>query len=365
MKKLSSFLIATLITMSAYAAQREISHYTCSMHPSVRIEPEHYTNDTVCPICAMPLMPVYLNAEQDSADDIAADVSLSKRQRDLVGVSSLPVFLQDVFKEIRAVGTVAYDPKLRSAQEEYLQAKAANDEASASSLDEVKARANALLEAAKNKLLILGFNDSLITELEQSNKADDSLVYPLESMWVYADVYEYESSWPLEGDEVDIYSIADPHTKLKGTIKAVDPILKGKTRSIGLKIQVDNSQSLLKPKMYVDVYLKSALGLVASIPKAAVIDTGRRKVAYVELFPGKYEMRQVELGPLVYAEHQGLKSPVYPVMSGVDVGEHVVTNGTFLIDSQSQIGAAASAYGGSLVDEEMDDDMEMKGSRSH
>lgn len=365
MKKIFAFVTALTLTFSAYAAEREISHYTCSMHPSVRIEPEHYTKDTVCPICAMPLMPVYANADDDAADDIAADVSLNKRQRELVGVSSVPVFLQDVFKEIRTVGTVAYDPKLRSSQEEYLQAKAANEDAKKSSLDEVKDRAETLLEASRNKLLILGFNQELIKKLEINTKADDSLVYPMSTMWVYADVYEYESSWPMEGDEVDVYSVADPQTKLKGVIKALEPILKDKTRSVGLKIHVENTGKLLKPKMYVDVYLKSVLGSVAAIPKSAVIDTGLRKVAYVELFPGKYEMRQVELGPLAYAEHEGIKSPVYPVVSGVEIGEHVVSNGAFLIDSQSQIGAAASAYGGSLVDEDMEAEMEMKGSHGH
>lgn len=91
-----------------------------------------------------------------------------------------------------------------------------------------------------------------------------------------------------------------------------------------------------------------------AIPKSAVLETGRRQIVWVDEGEGRYEARTITLGPAATAEIDGEEEPYFPVLSGLEEGERVVTRGNFLIDSQSQLtGSAASAeYGGALGDGE-------------
>ncbi len=75
------------------------------------------------------------------------------------------------------------------------------------------------------------------------------------------------------------------------------------------------------------------------VPETAVVDTGLRRVVFVETAPGSYLPRQVELG--VRAEGR------IQVTSGLAAGERVVVSGTFLLDSETQIGSAGHAGHGS------------------
>jgi Cu(I)/Ag(I) efflux system membrane fusion protein len=71
---------------------------------------------------------------------------------------------------------------------------------------------------------------------------------------------------------------------------------------------------------------------VLSVPETAVIDTGLRKVVYVEASSGLFEGREVTLGPRAGAN--------YPVLAGLKAGERVAAAGAFLIDAESRIEVA-------------------------
>jgi Cu(I)/Ag(I) efflux system membrane fusion protein len=80
-------------------------------------------------------------------------------------------------------------------------------------------------------------------------------------------------------------------------------------------------------------------GAVLAVPESAVIDTGARKVVYLEREPGVFDALAVELGPLT----QGY----YPVLSGLVAGDRVVTSGAFLVDAELRLNpAAAGSYFG-------------------
>jgi len=101
----------------------EISHYTCGMHPSVRVSVENYKKgDTKCPICFMPLTPVQLGGMQMGGLDtnVISKVEIKAKELQLAGVKMEPVIKRVLFKEIRAVGRVAYDPQLAIAQDEFI-----------------------------------------------------------------------------------------------------------------------------------------------------------------------------------------------------------------------------------------------------
>ncbi|HOO78694.1 MAG TPA: efflux RND transporter periplasmic adaptor subunit [bacterium] len=332
---------------AAAETETDILYYTCGMHPSVHITPEAYAaGQTQCPICSMDLIPV--TKPRSEGRPMEGMVMVSPREKALAGIATAPVEMLDLFKEIRTAGKVAYDADLRSAQQEYLEARRAYDRALESQFPEAQTRALAVVEAARFKLKLAGVDEPWIAEIETAGKADDSLVLPGEAMWVYADFYEYESSWPRPGDTVEIIAPADPALVLTGEIKAVEPIVRNDTRTIRVKIQTRNSDGILKPNMYVDVYLWSEMGPALALPQDAVLDTGTRKLIYVEEGENGYVPREVVTGPAATAVVDGEKTAVYPLVRGAAEGERVVTEGNFLIDSQSRLGATASAYSGAL-----------------
>jgi hypothetical protein len=93
---------------------------------------------------------------------------------------------------------------------------------------------------------------------------------------------------------------------------------------------------------------------VLSVPKSAVIDTGERTVVYADKGEAGYVPTEVVLGPEAWVVHEGVRARFFPVLKGLQPGEVVVSQGNFLIDSESQItGAAAMAYGGAIGKEEV------------
>ncbi|UCC95619.1 MAG: efflux RND transporter periplasmic adaptor subunit [Candidatus Omnitrophota bacterium] len=334
--------------------EAQILYYTCGMHPSVRVNPADYEKGNKnCPICQMALIPVYSpqKGEQKSVPEIDV-ISIPSKDLSLAEIETFQVRILPLFKEIRTVGIVVYDPQLRTAEEEYIQTLNTYQKVSQSGFGDAQGRAKEMVEATKIKLELLGLDEESIKELEKRGSPEKSLILPDKFMWVNADFYEYEATWPQIGDKVSIVSEAEPSLVLEGEIKSIEPVIKEKTRTLRARIFVENEGNILKPNMYVDVNLKSDMGLVLSIPRFAVLDTGKRKIAYVDLGNGKFQLREVIVGPLARGVVDNVKMDFYPLIEGVKEAESVVTKGNFLIDSQSQLGAAASGYGGALGKEE-------------
>ena len=87
-------------------------------------------------------------------------------------------------------------------------------------------------------------------------------------------------------------------------------------------------------------------GLLPAVPETAVIDTGNLRIVYREVAAGEYEGVQVELGPRM----QGLDNRnYYPILHGLEAGEHIVTTGSFLLDAETRLNPAAGSiyFGGS------------------
>ncbi|MFH1779109.1 MAG: efflux RND transporter periplasmic adaptor subunit [Candidatus Omnitrophota bacterium] len=335
-------------------SQKKIKYWTCGMHPQVKQD-----KPGNCPICNMKLIPIYEEETVSQAAPEEAIIKLSSRDISLAGIKSEPVTLRHLFKEIRTVGRIAYDPESYKAEEEYIQALKAQEDLKASEIPEIKKRASSLVEAAGLKLRLLGLGEEQIKELATQNKPDSSLIISNEEnpfVWVYADIYEYELSWIRIGQPMKIYSVSFPDEEFRGKIEAVDPVLNPMTRSVRIRAKIDNPQLKLKPQMYVDIFIESYLTdendqhkLVLAIPKDAVLDTGLRKIVYLDLGGGSYLGKEVKVGPEAISYVDGEKQKFYPVVGGLKENDLVVTKGNFLIDSQSQItGVAAGVYGGAL-----------------
>lgn len=425
-------------------ATQGISHYTCGMHPSVKVTPEEYNKGTTsCPICNMNLTPVYKEGkseevakgqkilfyrnpmnpeitsdvptkdsmgmdyvpvyeemegdstyygcgmegeghvyylqgehegmacpvcgmplkklpkeEADKLRGVISKVEIKGEQAALAGVRTEPVKKLHLFKEIRTVGKVAYDPQLAITQQELISALKAVDKMGEGSIPEIKERAMSLVESARRKLKLLGLSAEQIKELENTREVETSLILPEEKMWIYGEVYEYELSWVKSGEKIRVTTSGIPGEEFPGIISSVNPVLDPKTRSVSFRAQVDNPDLKLKPEMYVDVVIMSMLSVdgkmeVLAIPKEAVLDTGRRKIVWVDKGNGEYEGKAITVGPEATTMIEGSEAKFYPVLKGLSEGEQVVTKSNFLIDSQSQLsGTASAAYGGALGSEE-------------
>jgi Cu(I)/Ag(I) efflux system membrane fusion protein len=128
---------------------------------------------------------------------------------------------------------------------------------------------------------------------------------------------------------------------LQGTVSFLQPAVDPQTRTMPARIQVSNPQMRLRPGMFVQVSLSSSIGTDAvAVPRTAVLDTGKEKVVYVAKADGVFEKRIIE------AEAVG--EDKYAATKGIQTGERVVTNGNFLIDSQTRLtGSITGMFGGS------------------
>jgi Cu(I)/Ag(I) efflux system membrane fusion protein len=109
----------------------------------------------------------------------------------------------------------------------------------------------------------------------------------------------------------------------------MDPVVASLTRSFKARIFVNNAQELLRPDTYVDVTFHINFGTHLTIPKSALIDTGNRKIVFVKKDNTSFEPKEVEVGAKTENDIEVLK--------GLHEGDQVVTNATFMVDSESQL----------------------------
>ena len=129
-----------------------------------------------------------------------------------------------------------------------------------------------------------------------------------------------------------------PGKKITGQIRAVDTVVDPATRTVRVRALVKNEGGVLKPDMYVNVSLEKNLGQALLVPEEAVFFAGQMNIVFVDKGRGLFEPREVVLGQRA--------GNFYAVDKGLSEGEIVVTNGNFLVDSESRLKSALSAVSG-------------------
>ncbi len=284
----------------------------------------------------MDLIPVYEEEENEAAGTSVeghASVSLTYPKQHLIGIKTEKVSVRRLTKAIRAVGTVAHDTELYQTQSEYLQAIAAFKHAEASGFSEIIEQSRAVVDAIRLRLIHMGFHEGLIEELEQKNQPDESLlIVETGPVWVYAQIYQYELPYVEVGTPVQVTLPSFPQETFEGMVRAVDPMVDMMTRTVRIRIQIKDAKGVLKPDMFVNACMDIDLGVVLAVPQEAVFHTGERDIVFVDSGKGVFEPRPVTLG----TEAEGYDE----IKSGLKEDEVVVTNGNFLLDSESRLKAA-------------------------
>ena len=254
-----------------------------------------------------------------------------------------------------------YSPELVSTQQDYLLAVKALNALTPEAVAEMpvlEKNARAMVESARKRLSLFGVSSQEIAGLEKSGRVRDSLeirssvsgtvirttavegrsVTPATELyavgdpyhlWILADVYETDYAWINPGDPVKIRSAAFPGVTFTGAVDFVYPYVKKNTRTVQVRVAVDNPEGILKPDQYVSVNIVAGLRRVLAIPSEAVIRTGTRTLVFVQREPGKFEPRDVVTG----VEDQGYTA----IISGLKQHELVVKSAQFLIDSESSL----------------------------
>ena len=380
---------------SAQSQGAEISHYTCSMHPSVRKE-----GPGKCPICNMDLVPV----TREQAE--GGGVVITPERQQLIGVQTSIVAPRPVETEIRAVGRIAFDetrfedvtvkyggyigrlyveetgqpvrkgqtlftlysPELYAAQQEYLVALASQRAAQGTAVPD---RADYLVRAARQKLRLWDVSESQVRQLASSGQADQQIAVPapasgyvvekdvvegaavqpgmrlyriaaLDRVWAEAEVYESELPRVRIGQRATVTLPYLPGQEFHGRVSRVLPTLNPESRTGRVRIELSNRSDaggpMLRPDMYADVALESHAREALMVPESAVLYTGPRRLVFLDSGNGRFQQREVRLGVR--------SGDSYEVLAGLQEGDRVVTSGNFLVDAEARLQTGGDAGGG-------------------
>ncbi|HET7540340.1 MAG TPA: efflux RND transporter periplasmic adaptor subunit, partial [Polyangiaceae bacterium] len=252
-----------------------------------------------------------------------------------------------------------YSPELLSTQEEYLLALKTRDDLA--KLGSSRGDDNDLVAAARRKLELWDIPAAEMDRIERTRTPTKTLtlrspatgvvtkkdvvegmkldagampyeIVDLSVVWVLADVYENELRLVKEGMAANLTLAAFPNREFKGKVVFLDPLLDPQTRTVKVRITFPNPTGELRPEMFGEVVLLSAPHEANTIPLEAVIDSGTEKIAFVAIGEGKFVPRVLKIG-----QNDGTR---VEVVSGLTLGEQVVTHANFLVDSESRLRAS-------------------------
>jgi membrane fusion protein, copper/silver efflux system len=163
------------------------------------------------------------------------------------------------------------------------------------------------------------------------------VIADLRRVWVLADMFRQDADFIRAGQPVRL-SLPHQAREFDGRVSEVLPKFDPATRTLKVRIEVDNPAYALRPDMLVDVRFPIRLPAALTVPADAVLDSGVRQTVFVDRGEGHYEPRAVQTG--------WRSGDRVEIRDGLVAGERVVIAGNFLIDSESRLKAAAAGIRG-------------------
>ena len=414
--------------------------YTCPMHPNIR-QPTLGR----CPICDMEMALATSGADSRDSISVlipqasrrlaniqTAIATLDSLSTELHAIGSIEVDesrqatiasyidgrIERLFADYTGVSVkkgdhlaVVYSPQLYTAQIEYVESGKALAKMTPSTLKIIRETQVKLIANSRHKLVELGMTTEQLAELDKTGIAQSRLtiysplrgtvtgkmtqegkyikagepiyqIANLSTVWLVLKLFPEDASRMRFGQTVQAKIASKPGTTLQGRVAFIDPVVNTTSRTVGVRVEFDNTNRELRPGDYARATIEIPIGtngeiydqelagkwispmhpqvildtpgdcpicgmkLVStkeygfsdtpvaqpkslSIPRSAVLLAGDNSVIYVETEPGRFEIRRVTLGQL-------LKDRAI-ILSGISAGEKVATSGNFLIDSQMQL----------------------------
>jgi membrane fusion protein, copper/silver efflux system len=258
-----------------------------------------------------------------------------------------------------------YSPDLVTTEQEYLLARKNSELLNTSTVSGVATGAQTLLAATRERLEQWEVPASEIEKLDKTGKAITDLTFKspvsgyvteknalpnmyvqpetrlytvvdLSTVWVNAQVFQTDLGKVKPGDPAEVTVDAYPGKSFRGRVDSILPQVDMNTRTAKVRLVFPNPALKLTPGMYVNVVMKQRLGRQLVVPAAAVFHSGTRQLVFVDHGEGQFEPREVQTGLQVGEQ--------VVITKGMKAGESIVTSANFLMDSESQLQAAAGAY---------------------
>lgn len=353
-------------------------YYTCSMHPQI-----HEEKPGDCPICGMKLIAVpkttnssttqiHLNEEQITLGNIRTDTvgkgsigdklvltgTLNFNQNELSSVNARvegrvdKLYFKNVGDYVQK-GDKLYDlysEQLNNGKQDYINALQQQNSMSNSLINY-----GALVESAKNKLLLWGMTIEQINQLAQSKQPSTHTTFystetgyitsldikegdyvmeggsvvelaNISTLWAEAQVYSTEMSSVNKSEKVSVQIPDFNNQIINGTIDFINPEINPDTRINLVRVTIQNKSNQLHPGMPVYIIADNKQHNSITLPASAVLTDSKGSTVWVQVQPGVYEPHMVQTG--IYTNNE------IEITSGLTSGDVVVTSGAYLLNSE-------------------------------
>ena len=365
------------MTAAPSSSERKVLFYQSAMHPWVKSD-----KPGRCTICGMALTPVY---EGDKGMDASAEgdvVALTQTQIQVLHVETAEAKVQPLTRTLPVAGMIddnatrhrilsAYiDGRIDKLHVNFMGAEVTEGQPLAEfyspTLLQSEREYRQLTGDLKNntglRLRQMGLTPAQIEALDK--KAGDALtsqilspisgtvvgqnvyegqyvtageklleIADFSTMWFQFRAYEQDMPWIEIGQSVTVTTPSLPGKSFEGKVTFIDPNFDETTRSTKVRVELANplinGRRVLLHRLYADGALKVAAPAMLTVPRSAVIETGPEAVVYVDQSGGAYARTVVKLG------RRGDK--LMEILSGIQAGDKVVTNGNLLIDGQAEM----------------------------
>ncbi len=245
-----------------------------------------------------------------------------------------------------------YSPELVSAQDEYL--------------DSLKQRHSfRLRKATRRRLTLWDIDNAQIKALEKRGRAIEYLpiVSPvsgtiiekhmvagsavkagarllrladLSTVWIEGEVYESDLPWVKVGMKARITLTEQPESSYTATVTFIDPLLNPQSRSAVIRVQLDNTDGILRPDMFATMQLQIDLGKRMIIPEQTVIYSGNQRIVFIDKGNGRLLPKKIKTGLR--------NKDMIEVLDGLKSGDKIVSSGNFLIAAESKLKAGLAQW---------------------
>lgn len=357
--------------------------YYCPMHPEYKSD-----KPGSCPICGMDLIEL-------EEKKIQSAIHISPEKQQMIGVKFSEVRKIDLIKEIRTVAKFEYNeknifiyslkfsgwieklyanftgkyvrkdetlfeiysPDVVSAQEEYL---------SVLRLAENKTGDfEEILQKAKRRLLWWSIPEDVVKEIEKTKEPKRAIpmkspwsgfiieknifegkfveagenifkIADISEIWAICDIYESDIQFIKIGTPV-LITTSYSNKRFYGKVSFIYPSIDPQTRTVRIRVDISNKDFEVKAEMFGEAYIRVHLGQRLAIPESAVLDTGTKKIVFVDLGNGYIEPKEIETGERA--------SGYIEVKNGLEELERVAESANFLINSESKLQEALKIFG--------------------
>jgi Cu(I)/Ag(I) efflux system membrane fusion protein len=372
--------VGTSSSASNASGERKILFYQSAMHPWVKSD-----KPGRCTICGMELTPVY---EGDKGFDAAGGgdvVPLTQNQIQVLHVQTTEVKKSPLTKTLRVAGMMDDDERRHRIISAYVDGRIDKLYANHHGAEVVAGEPLALIysptllqaereyrqltgDLKKNtglRLKQMGLTTEQIAVLDRkpADALNSEILSPLTGtvvehdvyvgqyvnmgqklfeiadfsvMWFQFRAYEQDMPWIQLGQKVDVTTPSVPGKVYAGAVTFIDPNFDAATRSTQVRVEIPNplvkGRRELLHRLYADGAVQVEVPEVLTVPKSAVIQTGAEAVVYVDHGSGAYARTVINIG------RRG--DALLEVLSGVQVGDKIVTNGNLLLDGQAEMNRA-------------------------